>query len=534
MSAPLAPSALVAAKASTKHKKKRQQAPTIPNQPKIKRIRGSFLELPGEVRNQIYNEYVQECVDPSAWVAALELANTCKQVRAEFLPLLISSLEKLWLRLDKFTELLAICSIPSSISLIVDEVEKQGKTFRIAIDDYRKVGILSIIHMVMQLRERPLINVRFKDTYLLTYRGGGASNKLNQIIKVLRQRPAGSDDVLSDIERLEVKSPGVSGVCFSPREVSVVLGQGWFLEITFKATLEWWNDDAERRTKVRDLVRRLGLHPVTAAFMAWLTSRRGLLWDIHGCKTSTASAPAATTRPKKQKKKGKQARRRAAMTQKTNTVKPSRENDAMTFHNASVATIRPRKSAVVKASFLKLPGEIRNQIYRDFIRLCAGPCALSNTLDLASTCKQVRAEFMPLLVFSLPVVSLRVDNFAQLLQVRSTSEPSLLDELVRQAIPFEITHGSRPNLCIRSFLPIVRNLHERPGLHFKFADTVWWVMDFCLYPDEDRRTPLRFRNSEYKEKLAILDGLLHGLQPLLPRFVRLPMEVQYGIVIGYL
>lgn len=261
MSGPPAPSFPSTAKIPRKQKKKGQQArklkhttrgtslafynasvATIPNQSRgIKIIRGSFLELPGgtssiyacpglvaynhdaEVRNQIYDEYVQECVGSSAWLDALELGNTCKQVRTEFLPVFISSLEKLWFRLDKFTELLDICCSPTSTPFILDELEKQGKTFKINIDDYRKVGVLSIFHMVLQLRERPSMKVRFKDTYLRTCWQGGTSRNLNRVIKALCRRPVGPDDILSNFERLEIKAPGVTGVCFSPREVAVAL-----------------------------------------------------------------------------------------------------------------------------------------------------------------------------------------------------------------------------------------------------------------------------------------------------------------------
>jgi hypothetical protein len=258
---------------------------TIPKQYyEMKRIRGYFLELPGgtlsrhtpsdlvtnnldaEVRNQIYTEYVEECIGPCAWKNALEFGNTCKQVRAEFLPLFISSLEKLWFRLDQFTELLSVCCSPISVSFIVDELVQQKKTFKITIDDYQKFGVRSILHMVMQLRERPSMRIRFKDVSLRTTWSGGTCRQLNHIVTILRH-PVGPDDILSDIERLEIKPPGIYGACFSPREVSVPLNQGWFLEITFKTTLGWWDNDGDRKDKVWELVRHLGLSPVTASFM---------------------------------------------------------------------------------------------------------------------------------------------------------------------------------------------------------------------------------------------------------------------------
>jgi hypothetical protein len=90
--------------------------------------------------------------------------------------------------------------------------------------------------------------------------------QLNYIVEIL-QHPAGADDILSDIDCLEIKSPGVSGTCFSPCEVSVPLNQGWFLEITFKAALTWWDNEDDRKVKVWDLVHHLGLVPVMASFM---------------------------------------------------------------------------------------------------------------------------------------------------------------------------------------------------------------------------------------------------------------------------
>jgi hypothetical protein len=112
--------------------------------------------------------------------------------------------------------------------------------------------------MIMQLRERPSITVRFKYD-------GLHIRDLNHVGKVLRS--VGTDEILPEIEHVDLKAPGVARICFGLREVSVPLTHGWFVFVTFKSTLQWWDNQNERKRRVRRIVRSLGLQPWTISFM---------------------------------------------------------------------------------------------------------------------------------------------------------------------------------------------------------------------------------------------------------------------------
>lgn len=262
---------------------------TIPRQSfKKMRIRGGFLKLPGgmfinpwvsvalhtvaynddiEVRNQIYQNFIHELHGPSAWLDALEFASICRAVRAEFLPFFFSSRSKIWFQLDNITKLIEIYSFLTPLPSIVDIIESQGKKFKINLKDYDKVHFAPLLPMVMQLRERPNMMVRFKDFGYRKYSRGGTARDLTYLTKALRERSAETDEILSELELVEVKAPGVWRLVARLHEVAFPLTQGWFIHITFKSTLAWWDDEIERKRRVQQVARVLGLQPSTFSFM---------------------------------------------------------------------------------------------------------------------------------------------------------------------------------------------------------------------------------------------------------------------------
>ncbi|KAF1967747.1 hypothetical protein BU23DRAFT_602649 [Bimuria novae-zelandiae CBS 107.79] len=150
--------------------------------------RKTFLDLPDEIRNRIYEEvfsgnrlYMLGFTQPPNEKDDLVLSRTCRQFRQEFTTSYMNFLEKdrhplsrpLYVPgdLPKLQEFLAVYDSPHSI--VLDELEKRGVLIEVEIDDDAtwgspaEVGWIptwssppySILPLLRKLRERPGLNI---------------------------------------------------------------------------------------------------------------------------------------------------------------------------------------------------------------------------------------------------------------------------------------------------------------------------------------------------------------------------------------
>ena len=202
-----------------------------------------FLMLPGELRNMVYDEMLQELHDcnneatdhetEARKVAdCINFSATCQATFYEFGPLLVDFLRKRRLRIEVLTLALSQCYAHENAFLtdldakaIEIPVELREKT---AEDKMQKYALLPSLRF---LREHSKLNVVFQKDE--DFRG--SCDAMNALVKMIRTNPGWADEHTKDIKNVEIKAQKLGPVRILWR-FTIVLEQKTPLSTWFKST----------------------------------------------------------------------------------------------------------------------------------------------------------------------------------------------------------------------------------------------------------------------------------------------------------
>ncbi|KAJ4374030.1 hypothetical protein N0V83_002769 [Neocucurbitaria cava] len=211
-----------------------------------------FLDLPGELRNEIYELVTYHRLPFLGFVHLLPLIHSCRQVRKELMPFCFSFCDKQieFCRVQRFFEVFFLSSIPNFVPK-QPEMYKVLACVPIEEEDHtcarRTPDLKWLLEFLIQYPKIPLLFSVSNDFY-------GGETFFYRLRDTVRSNPAWLKHI-QDFESIEM--------WLEDRHPDRFMGgRVWYLDLVLKPEVAepWWNDEEERSKQTQELLTELGLY----------------------------------------------------------------------------------------------------------------------------------------------------------------------------------------------------------------------------------------------------------------------------------